>query len=344
MGRYIPLEDIVKRHHPVRRVLGRIFICIGLLILAFLILAFGAITVVCKGPSPSARDLFVTTVMETSAAKFLAQMYFSDETIATILANNTALAVDEITDQDMIVIPAIAQQTEPGAKEQEPIEVFDVVGSTYNGKMMVVHDPSRLCVAAPPDFSEEAKGIKLDDLVKNAGGVAGINAGGFKDENGVGNGGQPSGYVIKDGVALAGGGIATIIGFDKDNKLIVGNMTGAQAIEKGMRDAVSFGPVFIVNGKRSEVAGTGGGLNPRTCIGQTKDGAVLLLTIDGRQAGSLGATYGDCIDIMESYGAINAANLDGGSSTSMFYNGEIINVSASVYGPRNLPSAFIVLP
>ena len=71
---------------------------------------------------------------------------------------------------------------------------------------------------------------------------------------------------------------------------------------------------------------------------------MLLLTIDGRQATSIGATYEDCINILEEYGAVNAANLDGGSSTVMYYNGEIINVSASVYGPRKLPSAFVVLP
>lgn len=90
--------------------------------------------------------------------------------------------------------------------------------------------------------------------------------------------------------------------------------------------------------------GLGGhaGLNPRTVIGQRADGAVLLLVIDGRQPQSLGATYQDCIQVMQEWGAVNAANLDGGSSTQMIYQGETVNVSASLYGPRNIPTAFVV--
>ena len=105
---------------------------------------------------------------------------------------------------------------------------------------------------------------------------------------------------------------------------------------------MSFGPLLIVNGQSVNVTGTGGGLNPRTAIGQTADGRVLLLVIDGRQTTSLGATFKDIIEIMFEYGAVNAANLDGGSSTLMMFDGEILNSSASLYGPRQLPTAFLV--
>ena len=171
-----------------------------------------------------------------------------------------------------------------------------------------------------------------------------MNAGGFADENGMGNGGMPLGLVVKDGVMLQGtaGGSYQVIGFDQGNHLIVGQMTGAEVMERGMRDAVSFGPAFIINGEPVDVTGSGGGLNPRTVIGQREDGAVLLLVIDGRQPHSLGANFQDCIKVMQDYGAINAANLDGGSSTQMMYQGETINVCASLYGPRYLPTVWIV--
>ena len=342
MSSYIELESIMNKKHKSRAsvITGRIFACLGLFILSFLILFFGSTTIICKGPSPKARDLFVNTVMETSAAKFLARIYFSDEEIQNIIKKNSAEQSDEITDENLIVIPAEIKADNVA----KPLEIIDISGSTYNGKMMIVLDPSRIKVATPPALGEEAEGIRISELVKNENAVAGINAGGFKDENGVGSGGQPLGIVIKNGKLVSDGGTSCVIGFDVNNKLIVGNMTSAQAVEKNLRDAVSFGPVFIVNGKRTEVAGWGGGLNPRTCIGQRQDGAVLLLTIDGRQATSLGATYEDCINIMEEYGAINAANLDGGSSTVMYYNDKVINVSASVYGPRQLPTAFVVMP
>ena len=119
-------------------------------------------------------------------------------------------------------------------------------------------------------------------------------------------------------------------------------MTGQEALDRGVRDALSFGPILVVNGNPSVVNGTGGGLNPRTAIGQREDGAVLLLVIDGRQANSLGASYEDVLNVMVEHGAVNAANLDGGSSSLLYYQGEYINNCASLYGPRNMPTSFIV--
>ena len=119
-------------------------------------------------------------------------------------------------------------------------------------------------------------------------------------------------------------------------------MTESQAKKKGIRDAITFGPALIVNGEPVSVKGQSSGLNPRTAIGQRADGAVLMLVIDGRQASSLGATYSDLITIMLEYGAINAINMDGGSSSLMYYKGEYLNTGVSLTGSRNMPTAFIV--
>lgn len=323
-------------------VIGRFFTFIGVILLAAVILLVGVSYLFCMGPSPSASDLFVNTMMETSALKFIPRMFFTEEEIDAIRKRNSTVETLEVTDQSLVVIPTPEELSEE--EERLPLEIIDISSSTYKGKLMLVRDPSRVVLGTPPSLGGNAKGIQISEMVEREGGIAGINAGGFMDAGGVGNGGTPLGIVIKNGELLYNGGGSIVVGFDKDNKLVVGWMTAQEAMDKGLRDACSFGPVFIVNGKRSDVAGTGGGLNPRTCIGQTADGTVLLLTIDGRQATSIGATYEDCINILEEYGAVNAANLDGGSSTVMYYNGEIINVCASVYGPRDLPTAFVVLP
>ena len=112
----------------------------------------------------------------------------------------------------------------------------------------------------------------------------------------------------------------------------------------GIRDAVSFGPALIVNGEAANYSGVGGGLNPRTAIGQRADGAVLLLCIEGRRSSSMGATMADLIDIMVQYGAVNAFNLDGGMSSSMYYNGEEIIDNANIRQDRAIPTAWVVLP
>ena len=322
----------------VARWTGRFFAFLGTTCLSILILLVGITYVLCKGPSPTARDKFTTTMMETSALKFLPGLFLSQQEISSILEDNSVSENEE----DITVDTPFEDRNEDIPKNT--IEVIDIAGPTYTGKLMIVHDPSRVSVATIPYFSEEKDGYTVQMFAKKNGAIAAINGGGFLDTNGFGSGGTPTGIVIKNSKLIYGSPStsSSIIGFDNNDHLIVGRMTGAQALERNVRDAVSFGPAFIVNGQPMEVSGTGGGVNPRTVVGQRADGAVLLLVIDGRQAHSLGATYKDCIQVMLQYGAVNAGNLDGGSSTAMFYNGEIINSCVSLYGSRYIPTAFIV--
>lgn len=318
----------------ISRFAGGIFI----FLLCIALLFFGALTILFYGPYPKTQALFVNTVMETSAAKFMAQMYLSDEEITAIRSRNTVGDFDdETTDPDEIVVPTM------GADDLKSIEIIDIEGGTYKGKLMIVKDPSRIAVATIPVFGE-GSGQRTHEIIIANHAVAGINGGGFLDYGGKGDGGTPDGIIIQNG-KLKYGSLArkyNVIGFNKDHILTLGYMTGQEAMDLEIQEAISFGPFLIMNGVPAEALGTGGGLNPRTAIGQRKDGAVLLLVIDGRQPSSLGGLYTDLIDIMLEYGAYNAANLDGGSSTVMVFEDKIINSCVSLYGPRRTPSAIIV--
>ena len=221
--------------------------------------------------------------------------------------------------------------------------LYEVSGATYSGTMVVINDPSRVMVGVSGDYSGEP-GINVPAICDKYGAVLAANAGGFEDIGGVGDGGTPRGIVMSEGTLRYGSLTESydLIGFDNNNVFVIGNMTGQQAVDRGIRDAVSFGPFLILNGTPLEVSGMGGGLNPRTAIGQRADGAVLLLIIDGRQAHSLGASMNDLINEMLDFGAVNAANLDGGGSTVLYYDGEIHNKISSVYGARGVPTAIIV--
>ena len=232
------------------------------------------------------------------------------------------------------------EELSPGeVADTKDIEILDVVGGTFNGKMMIVSDPERIVVGVSNQLG--AAGQTLVDMIASYGGVGGVNAGGFEDLNGTGNGGIPDGIVIHEGKLLYGANVraATAV-IDYDGILHVGNMTGNEAMELNAEWAVSFGPVLVVNGEKCD--GLSSGLNPRTAIGQRSDGAILLLVINGRQVGSMGATYEDVADVMLSFGAVNALNLDGGSSSSMIYEGEFLNISSSLVGQRALPTGIIV--
>ncbi len=327
-----------KKLRVARRVVGRVFAVLGVFLLALIVLVVGAVTIICRGPSTSAAEVFVNTVMETSAAKFVARIYYSEEEVNAILRKYSVIETDEVTQSTTPFDPL-------DEEEKDEIIIEEVTGSTFRGRMMIVRDPSRVQVGALPVY-DGRPGKRVEEFYADYGAIAAINAGGFEDVGGVGNGGTPLGIVIHESKLMFGSltDTSSVIGFDQNNALVVGNMTGQEALDRGLRDAVSFGPVFIVNGKAVDITGNGGGLNPRTVIGQRADGAVLLLVIDGRQASSLGASYKDCAQIMLDYGAVNAANLDGGSSSMMMYKGEVINVCASLYGSRRLPNAIVVMP
>lgn len=298
-------------------------------------LLLGTLLIVEFGPSKTAKNLFVNSVMESSAGKFMATLFFSDAEIAKIQKQNSVDTIKDITNSNLIEIENFKDNN---------IEIKEINGSTYKGYLAIIDNPARVSVGISSDYFPSARGKTVQDIAKKYNAVLAINGGGFEDESGMGSGGTPIGIVISDSKIVYGteSNKYEMIGFDKDNKLVVGTMTGKDALNRGMRDALSFGPILIVNGNVAKINGAGSGLNPRTAIGQRKDGKVLLLVIDGRQANSLGASYQDIVNIMLEYGAINAANLDGGSSSQMYYEGKYINNCSSLYGPRRMPTSFIV--
>ena len=338
------------------RVVGRFFVWFGLTLLILVAGLYVFLYFVNKGPSERVRDLFVASAKESSVGGVLADIYLSEEEIDEILSKNNTSEFTEITDIAMVKTQAssndeagiesdvIETQTDPSIDpDGDGIDIFDVHGDTYKGKMMVVYDPSRVKVATLDYYDYDAPGLTLPKLVEKYDCVAGINGGKYDDEIGLGTGGMPEGVVFSEGVLRFGDPEASydVYGFTKDDVLVVGRMSAGYAQSIGVRDAVSFGPALIVNGKSAKYSGSGSGLNPRTAIGQRENGDVLLLVIEGRQPSSLGATMGDLITVMEEFGAVNAANLDGGMSSSMVYNGEEI-VSSCTLGNRAMPTAFVV--
>lgn len=325
-------------------------------VLLVAMLLYGVMYVIAKGPSPTARDLFVMSVRETSAIGFLANLFFTDEEIAQIEASKNSVEYVE-TDTSLININTEATSPEGGQssgadawglvdEDGDGIILQPVKGEGFSGYMMVVLDPSRVIMGSVPS-SYGKQGYTVEEMVKKFDAVAGINAGGFEDDGGMGDGSIPDSLVVVDGqVYYSGSGYGQgggFVGFDSNYIMHVGRPTVAEIKEKDIRYGVCFGPVLVSNGEPADPDSLGSGINPRTAIGQRSDGAVLLLVIDGRQVISMGATYQDLVDIMIEYGAVNACNLDGGSSSLMWFDGGYVNNCASVVGIRPVPTTFLVL-
>lgn len=344
----------------------RVLAMLGTFVLVLALTLVISLKMICSDISPAAKDTFVTTLLETGQLKFLANMFVPSDEIKEIVDRNTMKDFDEEVDDSLISIGGDSGISDIGGAEQSEqadIEVVEISGRTFYGTLLIVKDPSKVSLASIYPWKEQ--GVTLDKLVKDSGAVAGINGGLYNSGNN--SGGKPYGIVVAGGEiqlnepqSFAG---LVLIGFDEDNILQiidVDGMTAAQTEalikEKRIRDAVTFQEEatdknnhfvkLVINGNARELNGAGSGLNPRTAIGQRADGSVLMLVTDGRgKAGHLGASASDLISVMMEYGAVNAANLDGGSSSCMYHDGEYLMTSVTFYYSNNswrMPVAFVV--
>jgi len=335
-------------------VIGKIFSFLGVTLGMIFIALVLTITLICHGPSESAKELFATTILETGQLKFLANVFLSKEELQEIVDKNSLQDMDAEVDENLI--------NTDGNKEKELIEIHNVSGDGFEGTMMVVNDPAKISLATTYPWSEYGK--ELGVIVDEAGAIAGVNGGIYYSSGN--KGGRPYGVTVSNGeiqdITLGWSGLY-LIGFDENNLLRIISLEGMNksAVEKmvkeeKIRDAISFQEEssdannhfvkLIINSEKRELSGKGSGQNPRTAIGQRKDGSVLILVTDGRgKNGHLGATASDLIEIMAEYGAVNAANIDGGSSSSLYYNKKYLRTSVTFYYTNSswrLPTAFVV--
>lgn len=369
-------EDPVETPQPVKkktwgktvlRIVFRTVLCI--VVIAGLL--FGGLCLILNqvfnGPSPAARDVLTMSLLEASGTKWVPALFLGEEMVEQIKNSGSELFEEEAPEAPPIEIntdTSLTANADEWKDYPDGIRIEEVHGDTYNAYVMIIRDPSRLYLATSSDnFSKSVPGSRITDQIEKEQAVAAVNAGAFFD-NGTKDpavGSVPEGLVIADGKVVWNSGAAPqegFVGFDQDHVLVVARkMTADEAMDRGIRDGCCFGPVLIQNGTvNHEVYNTNSGYNPRTAIGQRADGAVILLCIDGRQAGSLGGTYADIINIMVEYEAVNACNLDGGSSTVMLYRdtegryGEagqvqmINNYSLLQEQPRKMPTFIMVRP
>ena len=289
------------------------------------------------GPWDWFRTMLITSTEMTINHKYIARLFYPQSTIDEVMRKNTVIELDTQTDVNSI---------NSNVKKNE-IKLTDISEGNYKAWMLEISDPSSVMLGVSEYFG--VKGQKLPYLMSNyPNAVAGINAGGFGDANGYGNGGIPMGLVISEGEILHMPSKSTynIVGFNEDNVLILGNFKKSELNDLRLRDAVEFTPFLIINGEAATITGNGGwGLAPRTAIGQRRDGTVVFVVVDGRSVSSAGVTIKTLQEIMIEQGCYNAANLDGGSSTVLQYNGSVVNnpSGSDSDGMRFLPNAFLVL-
>lgn len=314
-----------------------------IILLQLFLIAIFSVILIYHGPFGKLKDAIVVQAMNTHQQTYWATWFLSEKEIEGIMIKANPVVMTASENLNEIKITAAAATNNSGANHG--VIIKDISDNGFKGKIMIISDPSRVTVGIAPDLGHS--GDRLSQIISAYGAVGGVNAGGFLDDNFIQNGALPSGIVIVNGKIISQQkGLKTfnVIGFNNNNNLVVANSMSLEQIKNSkLRCAVSFGPALIVNGQ-SMIAAGGSALEPRTLIGQRIDGTILLMTIDGRQSASVGATYTTAVNEMLKYGAYNAANLDGGSSTAMYWHGRIINSPCDLLGERSIPTAIIVMP
>ena len=317
--------------------LGRIVRRFFLLLFTVILLSLAALVLVMnlifKGPSPAAQEVLTMSLIEASATKWIPALFIGEERVAEITsAESGSSLTDDVTDTSQVIIQkdsAISTSSNEWDNYPDGIRIESYAGDTYNAHIMIVRDPSQVYMGISTEsFSTSIPGKRLNAVMEEENVLAGVNAGAFNDDGTASStvGSCPLGLVMSGGKCVWTSGkqpgLEGFAGFTNDDVLVVSttNLTKAQAEEMDIRDGCCFGPVLIMNGEvNMEAYNMNSGFNPRTAIGQRADGAVIFVCVDGRQAGSIGGTYADVIDIMVEYGAVNACNMDGGSSSIMYY-------------------------
>lgn len=222
-----------------------------------------------------------------------------------------------------------------------------ITGPAYRGVLAIAKDPSRLSIRTAENIGYS--GQLVGEIATANNGILALNASGFLDVDTEGNVGQGNGGII-GGLARCNGvtyGDSFGIGHKRielrsdDRMYIVDSLA---PIHADCTDAAEFSPALIVDGQVLVDENTGwNAVNPRSCIGQNDQGDIMMLAIEGRQLSSLGIGVAGCARIMAQYDCMQAINLDGGTSSILWFDGECVTSCSNSDYPegRPLPNAFI---
>ena len=311
------------------------------------------------GPSDKFRNLYVTTAMKTMHHHYLAKIFYSDETIDKIMNSNYFVELNENANTDEIIINTKEKKKYVDEYEKELLtrdpgndlyKIIDLDIGSSSGYLVAIYDPTKVRLITTKKFNVGGYGERVVTMCGRYNGVVCINAGGFVD-HGMGSD-IPQEYVIKDGEIIWSDGDSStirsnIIGLTFDGKLkLMSNATGEEALDNDIMDGIVFGPFLIVNGKPLNIVGDPWGRAPRVAIAQRKDGVMMFLVVDGENYIN-GASLKDMVEVLLQYGAYNAANLDGGQSTSLVVEGELYNnppAAAKAQKGRYVVTGFGLIP
>ena len=326
--------------------LTKLFIVLDILVAICFIVVYAPIK-----PLEDLQNMIIATSIATKTHDYIAYTFWSEDRVNEIAQADKAIGIsDDVNLEDVVINTDPVDSYDNEYDEQilkrdsgnDLYKYLKIKVGKTDAHLVAIYDPSKIKLMTIKSFggsycSEGNYSCGTESVLtmsKRLGAIVAINAGGFDDSTGYGSN-IPLGYVIKDGKVKwsQNNKKASLVGFTNDNKLLLKKTTGNLAVtEDNYRDAIQFSPFLIINGKTNTTAKSGGSFSraARVVIAQRKDGVVLFLVTEGTH--TTGPTMKECIDTLLKYGAYNAANMDGGTSTQLVIKNKLINNPKNIYG------------
>lgn len=313
---------------------------IGFIIFQFVFACITGPIILFYGPFEESKKMFVGTAMGSMHYQWLATTFLSEDRINTILGKNkTTNTGSEEQNLGLIEIPEV---------QDDGIEQQILSGDRYTAHVLVIRNPKSVKIGVSSQLG--SRGEELSVIAERYNAIAAINGGSFTDESGsamwTSTGANPRGLLISNGEVIfneAGDETSKfdIAGITADGYLIGGKYSLSELRSMNVVEALSFGPVLIRDNVKLSVENLGS--SPKTLIGQRSDGAIIFVVMDSNSGSRVVATLEEAQDVLQELGCVNAINLDGGKSTTMYYDGEIINTPSYALEERPIASGFIVV-
>lgn len=226
------------------------------------------------------------------------------------------------------------------------ILLIRVVGEDYQGVLAWIDDPTKLSLQVSSQLGNT--GETIGEIAEAHNGILAVNASRSVAVVGNEEGASIADFAVCNGVAYN----EDLLIRDDQARLEINSLgefsvaNPAGSLGEDVKHAVQFTPALIIDGVIvAEGLENWSGLHPRSCIGQTAAGNVLILVVEGRlPERSTGAALAECASILLRYDAEQAMTLDYGSSSILWYDGEYVTMCSNRFllEGRRLPNAFVV--
>lgn len=358
------------RRRRAARILRRVVLAAAVVIICLAVGAGGILAEIFHGPSDFAAASLAVSMRENRVTAWIPALFLGGE--EKTAPSGEKVTSDASSESSPIKVLPPQGGSAQGDSSAEPADPFadcpdgilpgEGVYGSFSVSYLRVRDPARIVLStSSPIFSRSLPGTRATDQIEHEGGDALLNGGDYFDDGSdtVVVGSEPLGLVISRGRVLFDDGDprAGFVGFDEDGKLVVlRSATREDAERLHIRDGCSAGPVLLEDGTLNEDLPAAGEdtTKPRSAIAQMTDGSVLLVAVDGRQPGSLGATSRDLAAYLSQAGAVQAAELAGGTASTLLYRdstgrfgeaGKVVMMNRYPLmqaEPRRLPTFFLV--